>query len=96
MAGSKANGVATITVTTDDGSKTAVCRVAVGKKFGDVNSDGKIDTTDAMYILQFAIGKASEDMDAEVADTNGDGVTDTTDAMLILQYAVGMISEFEQ
>lgn len=92
----KANGVATITVTTDDGSKTAVCRVAVGKKFGDVNSDGKIDTTDAMYILQFTIGKAPEDMDAEVADTNGDGVTDTTDAMLILQYAVGMISEFEQ
>ncbi len=70
--------------------------MAVGKKFGDVNSDGKIDTTDAMYILQFTIGKAPEDMDAEVADTNGDGGTDTTDAMLILQYAVGMISEFEQ
>lgn len=64
---------------------------------GDINDDGKVDTTDARLTLQYAVGKIELKDDALIAaDVNGDGKTDTTDARLILQYAVGKISSFPQ
>ncbi len=57
---------------------------------GDVNGDGRLDTTDARLALQAAIGKAELDAaQTAAADVNGDGKVDTADARLILQAAVG-------
>lgn len=59
---------------------------------GDVNNDGKVNTTDARLALQFAVGKVVPTADqASAADVNGNGKVDTTDARLILQYAVNKI-----
>ena len=62
---------------------------------GDVNGDGKVDTTDARLVLQHAVGKSVlKEEEQMMADVNGDGRVDTTDARLILQYTVGKISDF--
>lgn len=62
---------------------------------GDVNGDGKVDTTDARLTLQHAVGKISLNASQQSAgDVNSDGKVDTTDARLILQYAVGKITKF--
>jgi len=61
---------------------------------GDVNRDGRIDTTDARLVLQSAVGKITEINSNTLADVNSDGKCDTTYARLILQYAVGKITEF--
>ncbi len=64
---------------------------------GDVNGDGKVDTTDARMILQHAVGKVMLD-EAHLlpADVNTDGAVDTTDARLVLQYAVGLLEAFPE
>ncbi len=62
---------------------------------GDVNGDGKVDTTDAKLIMQLDLGLITEnDLIMEVADVNGDGKVDTTDAKLIMQLDLGLIPDF--
>ena len=62
---------------------------------GDINGDGKVDTTDARLALQYAVGKIGMGEDEWIAgDVNQDNKVDTTDARLILQYAVGKIDRF--
>ena len=62
---------------------------------GDVNGDGKVDTTDAKLIMQFDLGIIDESaLNLSVADVNGDGKIDTTDAKLIMQLDLGIITEF--
>ena len=62
---------------------------------GDVNGDGKIDTTDAKLIMQLDLNLIDEtEMTVEAADVNGDGKVDTTDAKLIMQLDLGLIQEF--
>ncbi len=56
---------------------------------GDVNGDGKVDSTDARIALQAAVGKVTlTEKQTVAADQNGDGVVDSTDARMILQRAV--------
>ena len=63
--------------------------------FGDVNSDGNIDSTDARLTLQYFVGSVGAgDLNLNAADVNGDSSVDSTDARLILQYFVGSITEF--
>ncbi len=62
---------------------------------GDVNGDGKVDTTDAKLIMQYdleLIGAA--DLNLLAADVNGDGEIDTTDAKLIMQFDLDLIEKF--
>ncbi len=60
---------------------------------GDVNNDGKVNSSDALLVLKHAVksemltGKA-----LEKADVNKDGVINSSDALLILRIAVGMDS----
>ncbi len=63
------------------------------KPLGDVNDDGKVDSTDARLVLQYAVKKI-DSLKNQVADVNGDGKTDSTDARLILQYTVKKITKF--
>ena len=62
---------------------------------GDVNGDGKIDTTDAKLIMQYDLGMIDETvLNLSAADVNGDGKVDTTDAKLIMQFDLGLINKF--
>lgn len=65
---------------------------------GDVDNNGKVNTTDARLTLQAAVQKIKlEDLNevAEwAADVDGNGKINTTDARLILQYAVQKIDKF--
>ena len=57
---------------------------------GDVNSDGKVDSTDARIVLQAAVGKVKLTGEQKAAaDMDGDGKVTSTDARIILQKSVG-------
>ncbi len=59
---------------------------------GDVNFDGKINSSDALIVLQASVGSASLDSKGKkAADVNGDGSINSSDALLILRYSVGEI-----
>ncbi len=67
-----------------------------GKKpLGDVNGDMKINSVDALRILQYSVGKlAFSDDEFERADVNKNGDVNSSDALSVLQYSVGKISIF--
>ncbi len=60
------------------------------KIFPDVNLDSKANSTDALLILQYSVGKESYIEPAGLlnADTNGDGKINSTDALKTLKYSV--------
>ena len=64
-------------------------------KFGDVNSDGKISSEDALLILEYAT--LIRDLDDEqklLADVSDDGTINSYDALMVLEYSVGIINSF--
>ena len=94
----KKEGSYTVYATTADG-QTASCSVFVWEnpdvELGDINEDGKVDTTDARLALQHAVGKIQlTESQIFAGDVNTDNKVDTTDARLILQKAVGKIDKF--
>lgn len=65
----------------------SVPALAIGYK-GDVNKDGKVNSADALMVLQYAVG-TREDISLVRADINGDGRVNSVDALQILQTSVG-------
>ena len=55
---------------------------------GDVNCDGKINSTDAVLVLKHAVGYHVDNFNIEYADMNCDGKVNSSDAVEILKYAV--------
>ena len=75
---------------------TTTVQIRVGEgtvTWGDVNGDGKVNSTDAVLILRYA-AQLGVDIDTAAADVNGDGKINSTDAVLILRYAVQLITKF--
>ncbi len=65
-------------------------------KIGDINADGKINSADALLVLQSSTGIITlTDTQKLLADVNEDGKINSTDALLILQYATGKITSFK-
>lgn len=63
--------------------------------YGDVNFDGKVNSSDALSVLRCASGVISFDRYARVlADVNADNKVNSSDALYILQYATGNIKKF--
>lgn len=61
---------------------------------GDVNSDGKINSTDALLCLQHAVGKIKLEGDTfTAADVDKNGFVNSSDALKILQFSVGKIDK---
>ena len=58
---------------------------------GDVNSDGKINSADALGILQHTVGSKPKNFNKAVADITADGKINSADALMVLQIAVGSI-----
>ena len=57
---------------------------------GDVDGDGKVNSSDALAVLQYAVGQ-KKTIDKAKADLNGDGLINSSDALIILQICVGII-----
>ena len=54
---------------------------------GDLNNDGKVETDDAGWIVDYYYGSIDLTPEQlEAADVNGDGVVDTEDAGKIIDY----------
>lgn len=61
-------------------------------KNGDLNGDDKINSSDALLVLQHSVGKITlDDTQKSCADVNKDGKINSSDALMILQYSVGKI-----
>lgn len=59
---------------------------------GDVNNDYKINSFDALLVLQSAVGSVTlTEADKTAADVNKDSKINSADALMILQYAVGRL-----
>lgn len=68
-----------------------------GGKLGDINSDGKINSSDALIVLRHSVGLITLDGDsARRADVNRDSLINSNDALNILRYSVGLINKFDK
>ena len=57
---------------------------------GDVNNDKKVDSGDALMILQYSVSKLTlNNAQLAQADVTKEGNVDSTDALTILQFVVG-------
>ncbi len=84
----------TIVVSTDGVTYTVV-RENQPTPLGDVNSDGLVDSTDALIVLSADAGMdTSQFCPMNCGDTNADGFVDSTDALVILSYDAGMTVPF--
>ena len=70
--------------------------VASAAKLGDVNGDGKVTASDALYVLQAAAGSRTLTADQKKkADYNKDVNVTAIDARKILQVVAALIPEEE-
>ena len=58
---------------------------------GDVNSDGKLNSSDALAILQYSVGSNPKSFNKNVADMNNDGNINSSDALIVLKISVGLV-----
>jgi len=56
---------------------------------GDANSDGKVDITDAVFILNFLFSGGEAPSCTDAADVNGDNQVDISDGVALLNYLFG-------
>lgn len=63
---------------------------SVAASLGDVNGDGKLNSTDALCILQYSVGKSVKGFIKENADLNSDGKINSADALKALRISVGL------
>lgn len=69
-------------------SNTAPTTPAVEK--GDVNIDKKVNSNDALLILEYSVGKrVLSDTQKKAADMDSDGVVDSVDALAVLKKSTG-------
>lgn len=72
--------------------------LADGKIFGDVDGDKEITATDALYILQYAVGMRQftdeQKVLAKVTTEDGSGNVEVSDALAVLQFSVKLRTEF--
>lgn len=83
-------GYARVGVKSNDGLIDKEIRIFVGGGCtkGDINADGKINSLDALLILQKAVGKIELNSDqSEAADINSDGNINSYDALVALRIS---------
>lgn len=61
-------------------------------EIGDINSDGKVNSTDALQALESAVGKTKlTKSQAKAGDMNKDGSVSSNDALIIISVATGKL-----
>ena len=66
--------------------------IALSATKGDVNSDGRTNSEDALLILKCSVGgNLPPYFERDKADLTGDGRINSADALMVLQIAVGTI-----
>lgn len=69
---------------------------AANTAFGDVNSDGRVDSADALAVLNHCVDRKLLGSSALIAaDVNADKKVNSADALDILKYSVGLIERFK-
>ncbi|MEE0980185.1 MAG: dockerin type I repeat-containing protein, partial [Acutalibacteraceae bacterium] len=58
--------------------------VSFAKYKGDINSDGLVNSSDALAVLKYAVG-IDKEINKAVADMNADEKINSSDALAILQ-----------
>ena len=56
----------------------------IDSEAGDANSDGKVDATDIVEVVNHLMGKASEKYNPSGADANKDGTVNAADIVTIV------------
>ena len=59
---------------------------------GDINSDGKVNSLDALIVLQYSVGLSTDVKNFRAGDVNSDMLLNSIDALIILQISVGLIN----
>lgn len=67
----------------------SACLTVSAQKLGDVTGDNKVNSIDALAVLQYSVG-LNKNIDKKTADVSGDGRVNSTDALIILQISVGL------
>ena len=68
---------------------------AVENIIGDANSDGAINSFDALIIIRASTGEEKlSAAESKAADVDGNGMVNSTDALYVLHFSVGKISTF--
>ena len=63
---------------------------------GDVNTDGKVNSMDALSILRYIVGlDKDEKFNSAAADINGDGKINSADALAALRITIGLEKTYE-
>ena len=85
-----------ILITGVDGGPLVAAIVNAKYILGDVNGDGYIDATDALFVLRHAARIQGAELTGSVlsaADVNNDTYVDATDALFILRLRAGLIEK---
>ena len=83
-----------ITTTTESAATASTEITSQSENFviGDVNSDGRVDITDAVLLNKASAGAVKlNDAAAKNADCNANGELGTDDAILLLKFLVHLI-----
>lgn len=68
---------------------------AAANLLGDANSDGAINSFDALTIIRHSTGEETlTAAEVQAADVDGSGAVNSADALYVLHYAVGKINTF--
>ena len=82
-------GVDEANIVVEEHSGRARMKLAAGGILGDVNNDGQVDASDALYISLYSRNPSvvlPNNGDISLGDVNGDGRVDGTDAVLLIRY----------
>lgn len=72
--------------------KINIVETAAPSPKGDINSDGKVNSSDALLVLQHAVESIKlTSAQIKIADMNSDNKINSHDALMILQKSVGII-----
>lgn len=90
-AGTEIPNKATIVFDENDAIETPTWTNVIGlsPNAGDVNGDGIVNLTDALWIVRQFVGRTPENIDAGAADANGDGSVNLSDALKVVRVFVG-------
>ena len=82
-------GVDEADIVVEEHSGRARMKLLAGGILGDVNNDGQVDASDALYISLYSRNPSvvlPNNGDISLGDVNGDGKVDGTDAILLIRY----------